>query len=347
MAFSEDVAAVEAVVRTDPSFAGVDVAGWLSDMWAAQDKDAFLLAAMRLMACAGNGHSRIIPNPAIRVWPVRILARGDGYLLVRDGQATPLETVNGAPPAVLIDRFRPWLAGTPARQSVIGSVLLAWPAALGAETVIYGTAEGALRLDTSTLVPALPLYPTSESGMGDPQDDDWGGATPVAWADDLWRVRIARLDQPLPFGMAEVVLTRPDAPILFDLRGNTGGDFTRVLPLITALQKQWRGTRCAVCVDRFTFSAAIVAAVLMQDRLGARLFGEAMGDGLRFWAEGDTVIMPQTRAHLRWSSAWHDWETGTPDATTPPEIAQYMCATGPLRVTPSVGDAAAVAWVRT
>ena len=342
MTFENDRALVREAIARDPAFAGLDLSEALSDMDAAAHSDQMILAAMRVLAGAGNGHSRVIPNAAIKVWPLRIVARPEGFGWVRETAVIPLETVDGMPEMEVLGQLRPLLAGAPARQSVIGAILLAWPAALGAQTVAYGTRDGVEHLGADALVPALQLYPVSETGR---PDIGWGTAPPVVRDGAIWRVRIARLHVPLPTPLVETVLQRPDANILFDLRGNTGGDFTRMLPLIAALRAHWRGTRMAVLVDRFTFSAAIVAAVLLQHHLGARLFGEDMGDGLRFWAEGGTVDLPDTGAQLRWSSGWHDWETGQPDATTPPEIAQHMVATGRLRMTPAASDAEALAWL--
>ncbi|WP_299693041.1 hypothetical protein [uncultured Tateyamaria sp.] len=344
MRFSRDCAVVREAVGRDPSCAGHDLSAPLAEMEAATDPDLFLCAAMRVLAPAGNGHTRIIPNAAIRVWPVRIVARQQGFGMVQGAAVRKLETVNGVPVADALDRFRPMLAGTPARQSVIGAMLLAWPTALGAASVTYGLDGDSVQFGPDRLVPALPLYPMSDTGRASPDEEGGALPAPVVWDDPVWHVRIARFSTPLPPGLAERILTRPHANIVVDLRGNTGGDFTRILPVIDALRTHWHGTRLSVRVDRFTFSAAIVAAVLFQHHLGARLFGEAMGDGLRFWAEGDTMEMPDTGAHLRWSSAWHDWETGQPDATTPPEIARHMVATGPLRITPCTDGAAAHDW---
>ncbi|WP_415920214.1 peptidase S41 [Tateyamaria sp. SN6-1] len=342
MAFETDRDVVQAALLRDPACAGLHLPEAPGE---AQTADDFLLSMMRCVAQAGNGHSRVIPNAAIKVWPVRIVARGAGFGIVQGDQVIPLHKVNDVPVADWLDRFRPFLGGTAGRQSVIGAILLAWPAALGADRVRYETEAGIWAFGPDDTVPAPPLYPSSDTGMADPAAGAAMDPVTATWDDPIWSIRAARFDIPWPDDVLETVMTRTDAPLLFDLRGNTGGDFTRILPLMDALKAGWRGGRCAVLVDRFTFSAAIVAAVLLQHHLGARLFGEEMGDGLRFWAEGDTALLPDTGAHLRWSSAWHDWETGQPDDTTPPEIRQHMVATGPLNISPCDDGAAARAWV--
>ncbi|MEL6564613.1 MAG: hypothetical protein AAFQ59_09230 [Pseudomonadota bacterium] len=344
MAFETDRAIVRQAVARDPALAGLDLSAPLADMDASQTRDAFLLAAMRVLACGGNGHSRVIPNAAIRVWPVRIVARGADFVLIDNGVARALHAVNGEPVEAVLDRLRPCLAGTAARQTVIGGLPMAWPAAIGTRDVTYTLGDGTLAYGPDALVPVAPLYPRGEVGGPDPDTDQWARAAPVHWDAPVWHIRIARLDVDLPDGLADAVLDRPDANIVIDLRGNAGGSFLRVLPIIAKLRAGWQGRRVAVCVDRFTFSAAIVSAVLFQHHLGARLFGEAMGDGLQFWAEGDTIDLPETGAHVRWSNAWHDWETGLAHPTTPPEIAAHLVAAGPLQITPCADGSAARAW---
>ncbi|MEL6618880.1 MAG: hypothetical protein AAFP16_08385 [Pseudomonadota bacterium] len=347
MAFDRDKAAVRGAVARDPAFAGLDLSRALADMEQAATRDAFLLAAMRIMARAGNGHSRVIPNACISVFPVRIVARSPGFAVPGDGAWHRVHTVNGTAVADIFEPLRPWLAGTPARQTVIGAMLLAWPACVGARAV-YGTEAGTLTCGSNDLVPAHTLYPRSERGMIGDDDHALPDGAVVTWAAPIWRVRVADLGDRMPdlSTVAALIDTRPDANLLIDLRGNPGGDFTRALPMLAQLEAIWRGTRCVVVVDRFTFSAAIVLAALLVHRLGARLVGEEMGDGLRFWAEGDTDPLPDSGAHLRWSSGWHNWETGQGNDLTPDEIARHMVGVGQPRVVPGgIEDAILMATV--
>ncbi len=98
------------------------------------------------------------------------------------------------------------------------------------------------------------------------------------------------------------------------------------LPLIDAIAESVKQCGCAVLVDKFTFSAAIVFVAILKFRLGpkVKIIGEDMGDGLKFFAEGGLVELPTSGAVVRHSSARHDWETGIADLTTPPEIAQQL-----------------------
>lgn len=343
--FSEDLEVIRDIVCRDPAFRDVAAEEAMTALDAARDVDSFLLAAMRLFALAGNGHTRLIPNAAISVWPVRIVARGNGFVLHHAGGTVPLAAINDVPVGTCLTRLRTYLAGTPARQSVLAGIAMAWPAALGVQTVRYAAGGGPLSFGPEDLVPAAPFYPVAETGMPDPDQDAYAGPAQIWWDATHWNLRIAHLTEPLHADVVPTLLSRPDAGVLIDLRGNAGGDFTHVLPVIDVLRQRGPSVRCAVLVDRFTFSAAIVAAMLLQHYVGARLFGEEMGDGLQFWAEGGTVELPQTGAAVRWSNGWHDWEKGQADATTSTEIAAHMVATGVPRITPATGREAARAWL--
>ena len=105
------------------------------------------------------------------------------------------------------------------------------------------------------------------------------------------------------------------------------------MPLIDAISEN-AGRQVVVFVDKFTFSAAIVFVAILKHRLGRRLklVGEEMGDGLTFFAEGGLLDLPTSGAVVRYSSAFHDWENGTSDETTPAEIAQQMVPAGKLHL---------------
>ena len=121
--------------------------------------------------------------------------------------------------------------------------------------------------------------------------------------------------------------------LLIDVRGNTGGDFLLTMPLLDAIS-QSASQQVVMLVDKFTFSAAIVFVVILKHRLGNRLklIGEEMGDGLMFFAEGGLLDLPTSGAVVRYSSAFHDWKTGTTDDTTPPEIACQIVPAGALNL---------------
>ncbi|MEL7299152.1 MAG: peptidase S41 [Pseudomonadota bacterium] len=355
----------DVVTQTDPSFAGVDRAtldASMEDVRARAAEGAtepFLLSAMQLLALAGNGHTRLIPNDAISVLPVRFVAIGASVVLTRTaGQrahAVPstLIAVNGMDVAEFERAAAPLLAGTPQRQRVIGPILLAWPAALAhlgavstGDVTQYrlkdaGGAETTLELRHGETVPASELYPRNEHGRSDP------GWSPRAFAEIHERGEAGvilelpsffdpgRRALPDAIGKAAAwIRAHRDRRVVLDVRGNTGGDFLLTMPLIEAVVESAGPAGVAVLVDKFTFSAAIVFVAILKHRLGKKLtiVGEEMGDGLRFYAEGDTLDLPASGAAVRYSSALHDWETGTVDETTPADIARVIVPVGRLEI---------------
>ena len=365
MSLSLDAEVIEQTVRQrDLAFHAVDpdriAAGLITlrQLAASGDLCAFLLAAMRLMALPGNGHTRLIPNPAASTLPLRFVALGSGIYLT-DGardHAGPMPSrllaVNGYPVEEVLAKAQPYLAGTRARQRVIGAILFAWPAALralgaaqGGEPIAYtlGLPTGerlTLRVDMSVRVPGSTYYPASEHGAATTSTPEDGWATCEPFGSGVFHLRLPSFYCPESNALEEAlartarsVLSEPDRNLIVDLRGNTGGDFLKAVPLIDRLAEGWRGDRFALLVDKFTFSAAIVFASLASRRLPGtcRIAGEEMGDETRFHAEGGSLTLPFTGATLRYSDAYHDWETGQAAPSTPPEIARHLVAAGPMR----------------
>jgi hypothetical protein len=352
MAFEQDIQEIAAVMGgRDPAFAPVSVKTREAALHALQgieNRDEFILAAMRAVALGRNAHSRVIPNAIAKCVPHRIVVRDGAPMMVVDGDMHRIEAVCGATPDRLLSKWVPLLAGNAVRQRMLSCLMLAWPAALSwaglgaSDGVSYELAgRPSLRCAPETVVPALSLFPVSDTGavLAGADAHELPGGALAHWQDGVWRVRICdlkALDQTQIVGIVDTVATRDTAGIVVDLRGNPGGDFTKVVPLVNWLQSDWRGVACAVLVNGYTFSAAIVAAVLISHALGPRahVFGSGMGDDLRFWAEGDMVALPQSGATLRYSTGWHDWITGLPDATTPAEVACHLVAAGEVPVTP-------------
>lgn len=356
---------VKTVLPTDPSFRSVkrvdlDRAIQTARHTAiATSHDDFLLSLMGLLALPGNGHTRLIPNDAISVLPLRFVTIGSAVRLVdaaadfSDAIGSELRSINGVPLREIEVAAEPFLAGTRQRKRVIAPILFVWPGALqrlnvasGSGTIGYQIRHESgriseLLLDSANVVPASTLYPRNEHGKA---SASW---SPEAFV-NITDVGQAGLRMILPsfFDTSETVLlneiseaanvmrSRPDTPLLIDVRGNTGGNFLRTMPLIDAISEGAQGRRVALLVDKFTFSAAIVFAAILKHRLGERLtlIGEEMGDGLTFFAEGGTLDLPSSGACVRYSTAFHDWEGGRIDATTPTEIAKEIVSVGKLNL---------------
>jgi hypothetical protein len=325
----------------------------------ADAKDEFLLSLMRLLALPGNGHTRLIPNDAIRVLPLRFATIGTTVRLLdatsglSEAIAGDLISIDGVPAGEIEIAAEKFLAGTRQRKRVIGPILFAWPSALrhlgvssGGDAIEYrircetGRISDLL-LDPANGVPASAFYPRNEHGKA---DASW---TPKSFLkiNDYGQLGLLLVlpsffdpgETALPDAVskaAELVRSRPGTPLLIDVRGNTGGDFLQTMPLIDAISEGAQGRRVGLLVDKFTFSAAIVFTAILKHRLGERLvlIGEEMGDGLTFFAEGETIDLSSSGAAVRYSTAFHDWAGGRTDETTPAEIAQRIVPTGTLEL---------------
>ncbi len=352
---------LEIALPTDPSFQRVERAALDSCIAEARrhalngSKEAFLVSAMRLMALPRNGHTRLIPNNAISVLPLRFVSVGTSVHLALSAPDIPapsgeLLAVNGTPLSHIEKAAEPLLAGTRQRKRVIWPVLLVWPYALAhlgypseGGTTAYrlrdetGTITN-LEVDNGNTVPASTLYPRNEHGKSDPAWEPETFAEISDWKGLGLSIRLPSSFDPSERALSEAisnaaerVRANPDATILIDVRGNTGGDFLKTMPLIDAISE--RADRQVVALgDKFTFSAAIVFVAILKHRLGGslKIFGEEMGDGLTFFAEGGLFDLPTSGATVRYSSAFHDWKDGTTDGTTPPEIARHMVPAGAL-----------------
>ena len=362
MSLTQDLERIlETVLRADPSFRGIDrtvIDSCVRETrrYASEgSKEAFLLSAMRLLALPDNGHTRLIPNEAISVLPLRFVSIGTAPHLVGTAPATPaprgeLIAVNGTAVSQIEAAAERFLAGTRQRKRVIGPILLAWPYALarlgfasrGETTEYLVQVENGqttdFKVENGHTVPASTLYPRNEHGKADPawkperfvETADWQGLGLSISLPSFFDPGESALAKEISDAAAQVIACS-NKPILIDIRGNTGGDFLQAMPLIDAISGT-ESTQVFVLVDKFTFSAAIVFVAILKHRLGCRfkLIGEEMGDALTFFAEGGLLDLPTSGALVRYSSAFHDWENGTSDETTPAEIALHMVPAGAL-----------------
>ncbi|MBP1853210.1 peptidase S41 [Rhizobium halophytocola] len=364
MSLAQDLEKIlQTVLPTDPSFRRIEPAmidGCIRDTrrYASEgSKEGFLFSAMRLLALAGNGHTRLIPNDAISVLPLRFVGVGRGVRLTatafeKSAPRGELIAVNGTPLGRIEAAAEKFLAGTRQRKRVIGPILLAWPYALAhlgfsskEDVTEYRLQQENgqitdLRVENGHTVPASMLYPRSEHGKADPawkpekfvEIKDWQGLGLSIVLPSFFDPGENALPKAIS-AAATHVRTGSSRKLLIDVRGNAGGDFLQTMPLIDAISEDAR-REVVVLVDKFTFSAAVVFVAILKHRLRHRLtlIGEEMGDGLIFFAEGGVLDLPISGAVVRYSSAFHDWETGTGDETTPAEIARHMIPAGKLNL---------------
>ena len=369
MVYDSDTAFLHEIVASDPSFRHVDgdrLAATAASLNGSQTSlTAFTVAAMRLMALAGNGHSRVIPNGIARVLPLRLVWLEDGPCVVdadeRFGHLVGcrLLRVGSHAASSAHQALRPYLAGTEPRQEAIGAMMLAWPDALQAIGIEVG--DLGFEDDNGAVVfiqPALPdrigaerLYPVHETGIAHrlihkggltASEDEARSCNTCTLlpGSSAWYVRLADLvseDSAVLAQGLEAMRLRIKAErqqsIVVDLRGNPGGDFLSTVDFARHIDDLYaKDGTCIVLVDKFTFSAAIVVAALLKHHAHTcRIVGEEMGDAEQFFAEGGTITLAQSGLKVRHSTGYHDWCDGRADPElTPPEIATHMVAAGPL-----------------
>lgn len=366
MSMSQDLEQiVRTVLPTDPSFRAIgreELDRHINEARQnalADAKDEFLLSLMRLLALPGNGHTRLIPNDAISVLPLRFVTIGPAVRLVAavsgfaGANGGELISINGFPVGDIEAAAEKFLAGTRQRKRVIGPILFVWPGALqrlgvysGGDTIKYRIRKKTGRitelvLEAANRVPGSAFYPRNEHGKADAfwspksflEVRDFGQRGLLLVLPSFFDPGEKGLSHAVSDAAARVRL-RPDTPLLVDVRGNTGGNFLMTMPLIDAISGGAKDRRVALLVDKFTFSAAIVFVAILKHRLGARskLIGEEMGDGLTFFAEGGTIGLSASGAVVRYSSAFHDWAGGRIDKTTPSEIAAEIIPVGTLEL---------------
>ena len=356
---------VTTVLTTDPSFRALGSEALDRHINEARrnalanSMDDFLLSVMRLLALPQNGHTRLIPNDAISVLPLRFATIGTAVRLLdassdfSEAIGDVLISINGVPTSKIEHAAEKYLAGTRQRKRVIGPILFTWPGALlrlgvfsGGKKVEYRLRSetgriSELLLDPANGVPGSTFYPRNEHGKADAswvpksflQIRDFGRNGLLMILPSFFDSSETALPNAISEA-ADLVRSRPRVPLLIDVRGNTGGNFLRTMPLINAISESVEERRVGLLVDKFTFSAAIVFVAILKHRLGNRLalIGEEMGDGLTFFAEGGTIDLSSSGAAVRYSSAFHDWASGRIDETTPAEIAERVVPVGALEL---------------
>jgi hypothetical protein len=119
--------------------------------------------------------------------------------------------------------------------------------------------------------------------------------------------------------------------LIVDLRFDGGGDlnttraFFEMLPTLTPSD----GRIFALTSGR-TFSAGISSLGYLKQAGGARvtIVGEPIGDELEFWAEGEVLQLPVSKAALLYATERHNYVTGCPEPDCHRPVREH-----PIRVT--------------
>jgi hypothetical protein len=141
--------------------------------------------------------------------------------------------------------------------------------------------------------------------------------------------------------------------VILDLRLDQGGDLTTTADLMTHITTLAPSIEHVyVLTSAWTFSAGITSAALAKEHGGEKvtIVGEGIGDRLRFWGEGGTMTLPNSKIVLRFATGLHDYtksclgepgcywvmrffpmhlKTLAPDVTVPYTFADYRALRDP------------------
>ena len=104
--------------------------------------------------------------------------------------------------------------------------------------------------------------------------------------------------------------------VIVDLRNNGGGDYTKLHAFARNLPAHLnKDGRLYVLTNAETFSAALVTAAFLKHYGGDRaiIVGEPVGDRTAFWAEGGSLVLPNSKLPIGFATGYHDWENGCDD----------------------------------
>ena len=107
----------------------------------------------------------------------------------------------------------------------------------------------------------------------------------------------------------DIISHRPRV-IVLDLRFDQGGNFTSTASLMKKLTTLTDSVEhIYVLTSGWTFSAGNVSLALAKDRGGAKVtvIGEPVGDGIRIWAEGGTLRLPNSKLGIGFATGLHDY----------------------------------------
>ncbi|HJU41085.1 MAG TPA: hypothetical protein VJ724_16060 [Tahibacter sp.] len=127
---------------------------------------------------------------------------------------------------------------------------------------------------------------------------------------------------------------RPRRRVIVDLRFDVGGNLLTTLAFMRALPAR-ASERTYLLVGHYTYSAGIVSAAAVKKAGGDKvtIVGDALGDRLAFWSEGDNVTLPHSRFRLRYTNGTFDLAHG---CAAVPQCLDHLIGVNPVSLVPDI-----------
>jgi hypothetical protein len=350
----QDLADLGLLMQLDRSFdpdarrAFEDGRAALASQAGSLSRAAVWMGISRLVALAGNGHTRLAKGQLASQFGHASLSFAffaDGLYVVR--AATPFEDLLGTRVLAIDERpveaafadVRPYVSGTPEHARAQAPSILRSPPLLKA---VWPDTDGRtlrLRLETGSGRPIERSLAGSDGARSEAELGAWpsviarqpkGPCSLVepervvltrALQDGGLYIRLSStLDDangPLDHQLAQVLAQAPATGwrrVVLDLRFNAGGDYTKTVDFTRDLPRHIAADgRLWLLVGNDTFSAGIVTLARAKYFAGdrARIVGERVGDRDRFWAErGQSLRLRNSGIVVDYATALHDWVNG-------------------------------------
>ncbi|MGH8130861.1 MAG: hypothetical protein ACRES3_08420 [Steroidobacteraceae bacterium] len=308
----------------------------------------FLIGVARTAALADNGHDAWHPDegawlPETRA-PMRFFWFPDALVVARaakqheDLLGARVTAIDGHAAVELFERLRPLVGGPDNyrrwnlslfldRAKLLHALgLTASPRELNLSLVLRNGTETTRRIEmvpsdsvppVASVARLLSRPPNDNEPLYLQQPDQFFRIVDLPAFDTLYlqlRSHVDTDDEPIEEFMraarARLAESKPEH-LIVDLRFDGGGNIDPTVAFFNGLAAALPG-RIYVIVSRQTFSAGMVAAALVKQSAGDRalIVGEPVGDRLRFWSEGATVCLPNSKYCLQATDGLWDLERG-------------------------------------
>jgi hypothetical protein len=217
----------------------------------------------------------IAADPHSSVWTVRL---PDGRLISHTLSAMPSKTGEELPYGIR------WLSPEPAK-----GVEADWPA--------YHPASGVVPETWRDFDNHFRFFPAA------------GSCAEVVRIQDIADTDGQKIS-PFLAGTETALHAHPPCAVILDLRGDTGGDYTRIWHFSHRLPELLAPNgRIIVLTDSHTFSAAITMTAFTKNAGGSRvtIIGEPVGDRLSFFSEGGSACLPNLKVCMNYQTGKHDY----------------------------------------